>query len=125
MKLKEYFKNHQGIGVLSSANEEGKVASAIYAKPHVREEDTIAFIMRERRTYANLLTNDSASYLFIDHQAPYSGIRLNLEKIKEDDDQELIQKMTRRNLTKEKDEARGPKHIVYFRVKDTLPLIGA
>jgi hypothetical protein len=35
MKLKEYFENTRGTGVLSTADNEGKVDAAIYSRPHV------------------------------------------------------------------------------------------
>jgi hypothetical protein len=45
--------------------------------------------------------------------------------MREDDDPEVISRMTRRNLTPEEDREKGPKHLVIFRVEKILPLIGA
>lgn len=125
MDIGIYFSENEGTGVLSTADHSGNVGSAIYSKPRVMANDTLAFIMRERRTYENLKTNPSASYLFIDNIRPYRGIRIDLEKIREEDNQEMITSMTRRHLTPEEDEAKGPKHLVYFEVKKVLPLIGS
>jgi hypothetical protein len=63
--------------------------------------------------------------MFIEESAGYQGIRLFLKKNREDDDPELIAKMTRRNLTPEQDIQKGPKHLVIFSVEMILPLIGA
>lgn len=124
MKLKEYFDNRDGKGILSSANTDGMVTSAIYSKPHVFDNGTIAFVMRQRLTHENLKANPYASYMFIEDGHGYKGIRLFLKKIKEDTDNTLIDKMTRRHLTPEEDEAKGPKFLMHFRIERILPLIG-
>ncbi|MFA6345078.1 MAG: pyridoxamine 5'-phosphate oxidase family protein, partial [Syntrophales bacterium] len=60
MKLDTYFETHQGIGVLSTADAEGRVNAAIYGRPHVLDEQTVAFIAADRLTRANLQANPSA-----------------------------------------------------------------
>ena len=125
MLLKEYFEQNSGIGVLSTADSDGKVDAAIYARPHVMEDGTLAFIMRDRLTHSNLQGNPSAAYLFIERGGGYKGMRLFLRKIKEDDNQELIGKLTRRCLSPEEDEAKGPKFLVYFEIEKMLELIGS
>lgn len=124
MQLKDYFSQAKGVGVLSTADKTGKVDAAIYAKPHVMSDGTIAFIMRDRLTYHNLKENPHASYLFIEAVIGYKGIRLFLKKVKEETDAELIQKMTRRSLSPEEDEAKGPKFLVCFDIEKILNLIG-
>ena len=44
MDRKNYFENTEGIGVLASADAEGRVDAAIYSRPHVMDSDTVAFI---------------------------------------------------------------------------------
>jgi hypothetical protein len=122
--MQEYFENRQGVGVLSTADSDGKVDAAIYAKPHVMEDGTIAFIMRDRLTHKNINTNPHAVYLFIENAGGYKGVRLFLKKVREDDDAELIKRMTRRCLSAEEDAAKGPKFLVYFEVEKILNLIG-
>jgi len=124
MHMQEYFENRQGVGVLSTADSDGKVDAAIYAKPHVTADGTIAFIMRDRLTHKNITANPHAVYLFIENAGGYKGVRLFLKKVREDDDAELIKQMTRRCLTAEEDAAKGPKFLVYFEVEKTLNLIG-
>jgi hypothetical protein len=125
MKLKDYLEKNNGIGIFSTADKDGKVTTAIYSKPHILENNTLAFIMRERLTYHNLQTNPHAAFMFIEESAGYQGIRLFLKKIREDNAPEVIAKMTRRNLTPEEDKEKGPKHLVIFKVEMILPLIGA
>lgn len=125
MTLKEYFKNSSGIGILSTADSAGKVDAAVYSTPHVFDDGTLAFVMRERLTHLNLQSNPYAAFLFIENASGYRGIRLFLRKLKEETDSTLIAKMTRRNLTREEDKQKGPKSLVYFSVEKILPLIGS
>ena len=125
MQLQEYFENVSGVGVMSTADSGGKVDAAIYARPHVMADGTLAFIMRDRLTHHTLQENQYASYLFIEAERGYKGIRLFLRKVREDQDLELIGKLTRRSLTAEEDEAKGPKFLVYFKIEKALNLIGS
>lgn len=125
MKLKEYFENTHGTGVLATADKEGKVDAAIYSRPHFFEDGTLAFVMRERLTHHNIQANPHAAYLFIEQGQGYSGKRLFLTKIREEKDSELTDKLKRRWLTPEEDKAKGPKFLVVFRIDKELPLIGS
>ena len=124
MTLKEYLQSASGKGVLATADAKGKVDAAIYATPHILEDQTLAFIMRDHLTHHNLQSNPYATYLFIEDGHHYKGIRLFLKKIREDTDPDLIGQMTRRFLTPEQDKAKGPKFIVYFFLEKMLPLVG-
>jgi len=124
MKLTDYFTDVTGTGVLATADAEGRVDSAVYARPKVLTEDTVAFLMRERLTYSNLRSNPYASFLFLEDGQGYRGIRLYLKKLREDQDPKLLDEMTRCWLTPSEDEAKGPKYVVYFSVDKVLPLIG-
>jgi hypothetical protein len=52
MSLANYFENVKGVGVLGTADPEGKVDLALYARPHVIDEETVAFIMRDRLSHS-------------------------------------------------------------------------
>jgi hypothetical protein len=125
MTLKQYFETVSGTGVLATADANGKVDAAIYSTPHVMDDGTVAFIMRERLTHENLQSNPFANYLFMEDGPGYKGLRLYLKKIREDANPELIASMTRRHLKPELDAQKGPKHLVYFTVEQVLPLIGS
>ena len=43
MDLKEYFENTKGIGVIATADTDGWVDAAIYARPHIMEDGLLAF----------------------------------------------------------------------------------
>jgi len=124
MTLKQYLESREGKSILSSANADGMVTTAIYSKPHVFDDGTIAFVMRKRLTHENLKTNPYACFMFIEEGQGYQGIRLFVRKIKEDTDEALINTMKRRHLTPEEDKAKGPMFLTHFRVERILPLIG-
>jgi hypothetical protein len=119
--LKFYFENTKGTGVLATADSDGKVDAAIYSRPHFLEEDTLAFIMRDRLTHHNLTSNPHASFLFIENGPGYKGKRLFLKKVREEENPELVGKIKRRRYT---DENLEPKFLVYFTLEKELPLIG-
>lgn len=124
MDLKKYFETANGTCVIATADSEGKVNTAIYSRPHVFDDGTVAFLMLQKLTHHNLQSNPYASFLFHESGPGYSGVRLYLKKIKEETDSPLIAKMTRGRLTPEEDKAKGPKYLVHFKVEKILPLIG-
>ena len=120
--LKDYFENTSGMGVMATADKEGKVNAAIYSRPHFLEDGSIAFIMRDRLTHHNLQSNPYAAYLFVEEGPGYKGKRLYLRKIGEEENSELIQSLIRREYRNEKS---GSRFLVAFQVDKVLPLIGA
>ena len=127
MDLKDYFENTKGIGVLSTADGDGKVNAAIYARPHFLDPDdgeTLTFIMAERLSHANVQSNPHAAYLFVEEGDGYVGKRLILTKTGEEADAEKIQAIRRRNLPDECDEGKR-RYLVHFHVDEVRPLIGA
>lgn len=124
MNLQKYFEEKNGTGVLSSADGQGRVDAAIYARPHVLEDGRVAMIMRDHLTRKNLLENPFAAYLFIEAGPGYQGVRLFLRRLGEDQDPEKIAQMTRRCLSPEEDRDKGPKFITYFEVEKIRALIG-
>lgn len=124
MNLKDYFENTKGLGVLSTADGEGRVNSAIYARPHVMDDGTFAFIMPDRLTHHNLQSNPHAAYLFRENEQGYKGKRIHLTKVREEVDNELVHSLRRKYYPPEAEEKGGPRSIVFFEVDKVLPLIG-
>jgi hypothetical protein len=122
MELKAYFETTQGTGVLATADAQGKVDAAVYSRPHVMEDGTLAFIMRDRLTHHNLQSNPQATYLFIQNVPGYQGKRLFMTKVREEQDAEKIKALKRRRYA---DDDLEPKFLVYFKVAQELPLIGS
>lgn len=125
MDLKEYFEKKTGLGVLATADGEGRVNAAVYARPHVMEDGSVAFIMPDRLTHHNLQSNGHAAYLFRENEPGYRGIRLYLSKIREETDSELLNSLRRKAYPPESEEKEGFHCVVFFNVDKVLPLIGA
>lgn len=124
MELKDYFEKKNGFGVLSTSDAEGQVNSAVYSRPVSYENGSIAFIMTNRKSYANIQQNPNAAYLFVEDGVGYKGKRFWLTKTKESEDQELIESLRRRFYSEKQEQTMSPLHLVYFRVDNERPLIG-
>lgn len=121
MNLSEYFEHTEGMGILSTTDKHGNVDCAIYATPHVMDEETVAFIMRPRVSYYNVQQNPRAAYMFIEKRPGYKGKRLYLQKVREEADAEKINALRRRTAVG--DDAENA-NLVYFKVIGTRPLVG-
>ena len=122
MELKAYFETTEGMGVLSTADADGNVDAAIYARPHVVDDETIAFIMRPRRSYQNLQSNPKAAYLYMEKTAGYLGKRLYLVKTHEEHDPAKIEEIRRSHHGHGVDAEQA--NLVVFRVEHVRPLVG-
>jgi hypothetical protein len=89
-QLPEYFQTTTGTSILSTADAEGRVNSAVYARPRFFPDGRIAFIMLDHLSHANLQSNPHASYLFIQEGKGYEGVRLHLTKVAEEGNSERV-----------------------------------
>jgi len=122
MDLKAYFENTEGLGILSTADTEGNIDCAIYATPHIMDDDSLAFIMRPRRSYENLQQNPKAVYMYVEKGPGYQGWRLYLEKTHEEHNPEYIETLRRSQHGDTGGEEKAT--LVYFRVTRIRPLVG-
>jgi hypothetical protein len=125
MDLKAYFDQAKGHGVLATADASGRVNLAIFARPHVMEDKSVAFIMPQRLTHNNLQSNPQAAYLFLEAGPGYKGKRLYLTKIREEQDTDLLYALRRRTYLPEQEKSDGPRFLVFFQVDQVLPSVGA
>ncbi|MGD0915513.1 MAG: pyridoxamine 5'-phosphate oxidase family protein [Thermodesulfobacteriota bacterium] len=126
MKLSEYFEKKKGRGVIATADSEGKVGVAVYARPHFIDEKTVAFIMADRLMHKNLQSNPHAAYLFLESSDRYVGKRLYLTKIKEEKDSDLVNQLRRKgSCPVDESYKQGQRFVLTFKVNKVLPLIGA
>jgi hypothetical protein len=123
MDLQQYFQNVKGTGVLATANTDGQVDAAVYARPHFLDDDTVAFIMADRLSHENVSSNPHAAYLFIEDGEGYAGKRLHLTKIGEETDPEKIEAIRRKPLPAACKEG-GKRFLVHFRIDRVRPLVG-
>lgn len=120
--LKAYFENAKGLGVMATSDKAGKVDAAVYSRPHFMEDNTVAFIMRDRLTHHNLQSNPHAAFLFVEEGPGYIGKRLYLTMVREEENSELISTISRREYPTPPGDDR---FLVFFKIDNVLPLIGA
>jgi hypothetical protein len=122
MNLHDYFAKTRGLGVLGTSNAEGEVDAAIYAKPTVADDNTIAFNMLSRLSYANIKSNPKAAYMFIESGGGYHGKRLYLTKVSEKANA-LYTETLKEKYPRVFKHGELDKHIVCFRVDSVRRLV--
>jgi hypothetical protein len=122
MSLTEYFESTEGVGILGTADAEGKVDMAVYAGPQMIDDTTIGFIMRDRLSHSNVSSNPKACYLFIEKGEGYKGKRLYLIKTGEETDPEIIESHSRREQNAPSSDEK--RFLVYFAIDNVRPLVG-
>lgn len=124
MDIAYYFENTAGRGVLATADATGRVDVAYYARPHVLDANTVAFVMNDRRSHTNVTENPSAAYLFTAYptetDSSLRGVRLYLTMIDEERDTERLNKLRRR----EKGNPDETRYLVLFHIDSIRPLVG-
>jgi hypothetical protein len=123
MSLAEYFKDIKGLGVLATSDSEGNVDIAVYSRPYIIDEKTIAFSMLEKLSYSNIQSNPKAAYMFVEEGPGYNGKRLHLTRTGEEKDEERIKQIKQQHL-KAKDDDGKVRHLIYFTVDKIRPLVG-
>jgi len=122
MSLAEYFENTKGLGVLATADGGGNVDAALYARPHVVDEENIAFIMSDRLSHNNVSANPKCVYLFVEEGEGYKGKRLYLTMTGEETDKEKIESLRRKKFDYKDPSA--TKYLVSFHIDNVRPLVG-
>jgi hypothetical protein len=123
MSLTEYFEKIKGLGVLATSDSEGNVDIAVYSRPYIIDENTIAFSMLEKLSYSNIQSNPKAAYMFVEDGPGYNGKRLHITKTGEEKDPERIKGIKKQHTrTREPDEK--IRHLVYFTIDKIRPLVG-
>ncbi len=124
MSLLDYFETVRGLGILATADSDGMVDLAIYAKPHVVDETTVAFVMRERLSHQNLKSNPNAAYMFIEKGEGYVGKRLYLTKSGEETNTSLVEEFRKKQpeICARGDDSN--KYLVFFQINDVWSLVG-
>ncbi|MBN1636355.1 MAG: pyridoxamine 5'-phosphate oxidase family protein [Deltaproteobacteria bacterium] len=126
MELDQYFEHASGRGMLATADSSGKVDIALYGRPHFIAKDIVAFIMSDKLSHANLKSNPSAAYLFMENSDAFAGKRIFLSKIKEEENSQLIDVLREKHhyVPKHENNTKS-KYLVYFKIEKVLPLVGS
>ena len=123
MKLAELFPEG-GRGIIGTADANGVVNMAVFATPHIIDEETLAWGFTEGRSLANLKQNPHASYLYLAPTRGYSGWRLALTFKSETGEGELLATVKEAASRAAGNQAGGAvKTLVYFKVDEVRPLM--
>ena len=123
MDMRNYFESANGVGILATSDASGTVDTAIYAKPCIIDENTIAFSMLDRLSYANIRSNPHAAYMFLENGEGYAGKRLYLTKVREETDFDRIKALKKKHSNVFKPDEIN-RHLVYFTIDKSQPLVG-
>jgi hypothetical protein len=124
MDLRHYFEKTEGIGVLATSDLRGQLNQAVYSKPFVIDDKTVAFIMKQRHSHKNLQHHLQASYLFIEKGTDIKGIRFHLTMLSEDKNCSLIEALREKQPSIYPEDDDSNKFLVFFDVDQIRPLIG-
>lgn len=124
MSLAHYFETVSGTGILATCDPGHQVDLAIYAKPHIIDDKTVAFVMKERRSHQNLHANLQAAYMFIEDKPGYKGLRMYLTMTREEKNQTLVEVIRSKQPCIYPAEDNSDKFLVFFNVDHMRPLVG-
>jgi hypothetical protein len=83
-QLMEYFNKQPRLGILSTADENGKINSGYFGSPRMIDEKTIFMGLGKNRTFANLQENPHACFLIMEPGSKlpeWKGVRVYLKMI--------------------------------------------
>ena len=123
MDLRDYFESAKGVGILATSDASGTVDAAIYTKPCIIDENTIALSMLDRLSYANIRSNPHAAYMFLENTEGYAGKRLYLTKVRDETDSDCIKALKKKHSKIFKSDEIN-RHMVYFTIDKIRPLVG-
>ena len=113
-----------GMVYIGTADANGVVNMAVFATPHVIDEETLAWGFTEGRSLANLKQNPHASYLYMAPSRGYSGWRLALTLKVATGEGELLAKIKEGASQVAGTQAgTAVKQVVYFKVDEVRPLM--
>lgn len=124
MDLASYFKETEGVGILGTCDPQQQVDLALYSRPVVIDETTIALVMKHRHSHQNLQDNLKAAYLFLENGPGYKGLRMHLTKQREEKNQSLIELLRQKEPTMFPKGDDSAKHLVFFTVDQIRSLTG-
>ena len=124
MDLGPYFENKEGVGILATCDPLGRLNQAVYSKPFVIDDKTVAFVMKQRHSHKNLQSHLQASYIFIEKGTNNKGIRFGLTMQHEDKNRSLIEALRKKQPAIYPTNDDSDKYLVFFEVDFIRPLIG-
>lgn len=65
-KLMEYFNKSPRLGIIATADKDGRADAAVFGSPHMVDEKTVVIATANNRTFANLQENPHAVFMIMD-----------------------------------------------------------
>jgi hypothetical protein len=112
-----------GRGVIGTASKDGVVNMAVYAVPHVVDNQTVAWGMTDGRTWNNVRENPNASYTYFAPGDGFHGARLTLSLSRTEDSGAMLEKIRERTAVSSPGNPLAVKHVAYFKVAEIRPLV--
>ena len=112
-----------GRGVIGTASKAGVVNMAVYAVPHVLDDNAVAWGMTDGRTWNNVRENPNASFTYFAPGEGFRGARLTLSLSRTEDSGEMLAKIRERTAVTSPGNPQEVKHVAYFKVVETRPLV--
>jgi hypothetical protein len=112
-----------GRGVIATASKAGVINMAVYAVPHVVDDETVAWGMTDGRTWNNVQENPNASYAYFAPGEGFRGARLTLSLTRTEDSGEMLASIRERTGMVSPGDPEAVKHVAYFKVAETRPLV--
>ena len=81
-RLVDYFNKQPRIGILSTANREGKVDAAVFGSPMMIDEKTVVMGLGQNRTFTYLQENPNAVFMIVEQGEGFmdwKGLRVYLK----------------------------------------------
>jgi len=126
-KLMDYFNKQPRIGVLSTANKEGKIDAAVFGSPMMVDEKTVVMGLGNNRTFAYLQENPNAVFTIMEQGATladWKGLRVYLKMKEHATSGETLDTYRRKVAEAAGKEAAAMIHAsVTFEVGEVRPLI--
>ena len=101
---------------MATADVDGNPDLAVYARPHMIDDETLVLVMAQKTSYANLQSNSKASYMFIEKGEGYKGKRLYIRKTDEETDPEKVKSLRSRKCEFAECDASTGSRAVYFAI---------
>ncbi len=122
MKIEDVLKQG-GHGVIATASKSGVVNVAVYAVPHVVDDETVVWGMTDGRTWDNIRENPHASYAYFAPGEGFRGARIMLALLRTEDAGEMLAKIRERTAARSPGNPEAVKRAAYFKVVETRPLV--
>ncbi len=123
MDLAKLFQE-QGIGVMATADRLGNINTALYARPHVIDANTLVWGMTDGRTFHNISVSPRASFLFKSSGPGFGGVRLYLELLRTEEEGAMLTRIRENtDAVVGTGAGRAVTHAAWFRIIETRSLI--